>query len=492
MRALVFADRIGTGLAPLTDALPVPLLPVAGTEVLVRVIEELAAAGIHDLAIAICAQGKQTEPTSLGDGARWGIAIRWLLTRGEEDPAELWGRFGLGNAEPLLVLRGDLLRGPTVARFLDLAQGQAGTAVFGVTAEPRANLILLRPGCGDAATLLGALRWDDHQPLPTAGQVALPDLDVNTLNDLPAYHRANLDLVAGRLRGLTLPGRARALGLTAGRRAHVSPKSLKQGVAFVGANSRVDPEAELVGEVIIGDNVVVDRAATIRDSVVLPYTYVGELVEITNAIVARDHLIRVDTGAVLRVSDAFLLGGFERDERRVRGLDRILGLVLLVLSLPLWPAAALAAVLSGSGRLLTARVLEGNRPALPGAPEGPTRRFRVWEWATPIPVLRGLPGLLAVVSGDLRLVGVAPLTPAESAARTEDWQRVRDQAPVGLLGPTQLNLSRGAPLEERLLSDAFYARQGGWGQDVRHLWKGFLALFSADAWGREDAQVGQS
>jgi len=89
-----------------------------------------------------------------------------------------------------------------------------------------------------------------------------------------------------------------------------------------------------------------------------------------------------------------------------------------------------------------------------------------------------------VIQGDLRLVGVAPLSPEESEARTEDWQMVRDQAHVGLLGPTQLTLSEDAPLEERLLSDAFYAREQSWGKDMRYLLQGVKLLFNGEAWGR--------
>jgi lipopolysaccharide/colanic/teichoic acid biosynthesis glycosyltransferase len=92
--------------------------------------------------------------------------------------------------------------------------------------------------------------------------------------------------------------------------------------------------------------------------------------------------------------------------------------------------------------------------------------------------------LFGVVLGDLRLVGVSPLTPEEAASRSEDWQMVRDQAPVGLLGPTQLNLAVDAPLEERLLSDAFYAREQRWTKDLAYLLTGLGTLFSGRAWRR--------
>ena len=40
---------------------------------------------------------------------------------------------------------------------------------------------------------------------------------------------------------------------------------------------------------------------------IMPHTYIGELVEIADAIVAGHMLIHVDTGAVTLVTDSFLL-----------------------------------------------------------------------------------------------------------------------------------------------------------------------------------------
>ena len=486
MRALVFADRLGAELEPLTEKLAVPLLPLAGKELLTFTIDELVAAGIRDLVVVTSARGEQVEASTLGDGKRWGARIRYVLSRGEEPPSEVWSRVNLADAEAVLVLRGDLLRAPTTKELLDLAQETAGTFAFCSTGEdPRGSLILVRSECPNPGDLLDSLRWMEPRPLPREGGCSLDKKGLNCLEDLAAFHRANLDLVAGRFSGLGVSGRTVALGLHAGRRAKVSPKSLKKGVAYVGANSRVHPEAELLGEVVIGADVVVDRGATIRDSVIFPYTYVGELVEVGNGIVAGDHLIRVDTGAMLKISEAFLLGNLGASEgpARVSLVDRLAGLLLLILSLPLWPIAAAAAAVSGKGTLMAGRELIGNR-ARASARTAAGRGFIARYWNTSIPALRNLPGLLAVIRGDLRLVGVAPLTPEQSAGRTEDWQMVRDQAPVGLVGPTQLELTEQAPLEERLLSDAFYAREQSWSKDLGYLLNGLKMLFSEESWRR--------
>jgi len=486
MHALVFADRLGAELEPLTEKLTVPLLPIAGKELLVYTIEELVGAGIRDLVVVASGHGEQSGASILGDGQRWGANIRYVLSRGEEPPSAVWPRLNLADAEAVLVLRGDVLRSPRTREFLDEAQSKTGTSTFCELGEdPRGGLFLLRPGCPEPGELVDSLRWDKPNPLPSEGGCVVADASLNCLEDLPAFHRANLDLLAGRFKGLDVSGRSVALGLCAGRSTTVFPKSLKKGVAYVGANSRVHPEAELFGEVVIGDNVVVDRAATIRDSVILPQTYVGELVEVGNAIVSGNYLVRVDTGTMLKISEAFLLGNLGATQGRVRvsQWDRVTGLLLLLLSVPLWPFAAAAAALSDGGTLLGSRELVGNR----ASPAGGSRTgngFVARHWNTRIPILRNLPRLVAVVQGDLRLVGVSPLTPEESDARTEDWQMVRDQAPVGLLGPTQFNLPEDAPLEERLLSDAFYAREQSWKKEMGYLLSGLASLFTGESWRR--------
>lgn len=482
-RALIFADRLGAELRPLTATLSVALLPVVGKELLIYTIEELAAAGYRELIIVTAFDGEQRSASSLGDGARWGLHIRYVLSRGEETPSAVRRRLSLGADKTLLVLRGDLLRTPVLAAFLARSPRDTGHCIVCSPTDPRGSLLLIRTS-GDSAELpLDVLDW--QQPVRSSGAepFTLDDFRCYPLDDLAEFHRANLDLLGGRIPGLGPSGAPIALGLIAEPQARVSPRSLKQGMAYVGAGTRVHPEAELLGEVVLGANVIIDRAATIRDSVILPRTYVGELLEIGNAIVAGNHLLRVDTGARLKLSEAFLLGDLGTSDRRALGsrLDRLAGLMLLILSLPLWPLAVLAAARHRRGGLLLSRVLIGNRPTAP-APSQPAGSFVERVWNTRIPLLRNLPRLLALARGDLRLVGVSALTPPESLGRDEDWQRVRDLAPVGLIGPTQLNLSADATLAERLLSDAFYARDQSLAHNLRLLLSAAALLFRRETW----------
>lgn len=493
MRALIFADRENDCLAPLNREYSHAILPLAGKELIRYTIEDLVGFGITEIVIIAADHADRLERL-LGDGSRWGARFRFVLARGHERPSLIWSRVSVGRDEPLLLLRGDLLRSPAVANFLRAAQGRVGELVYGLGTDPRGALILLRPGQTEPGALLDLLDITaSHRPSDDQA-LALPDLEVRMLDSLAAYHRACLDLVSGRINGLAPGGVELALGLSVGPRAQVSPRSLKQGRAYVGDNSRVHPEAELLGDVMIGQDVVIDRAAILYDCVILPHSYVGEMLEVNDAIVAGDTLMRVDTGVVLTITDAFLLGRLGPASSIDIGdwPSRLAGAVLLVCSLPLWVLALLVAALAterdARGKrpaLLGKERLIGNRKAVrPGLVEG---EFISWRIRTQAPVLALLPRLFAVVRGDLRLLGVSPLTPAESESRTEEWQHVRDQALVGLIGPTQLMLSERASLDERLMSDAFYVGQRHWRKDLRLLGEALRALVSAQAWHRSSA-----
>lgn len=483
MQALIFADRLGRELEPLTDRTCAALLPVTGKPVLEHTLEALGAAGLGEAVVAVSPFADPLR-LALGDGGRWGMRLHYVLTRGEEDPDAVVENCQSQLADELLALRGDVLHGAALIEFLRLAAEVSGPVVYGRAANAPVSLCLHRAGGRGG---LEPLRWS-AEPVempPTWPVVELPGAVLNRLESPSAYHRANLDTAAGRFPGLIVPGQQVAPGLTVGPRSKVSPRSLRQGVAFVGESCRVEASAEFYGEVVIANRVTVDRHVSLRDSVVLSDAYIGERLEVRNAIVQGNRLIQVDTGAVLPVIETVPPTG-QREAMSggvwAEPLNRLLGVLLLLLSLPLWPLALVAALAEHFDDPLREIRLRGNRLELDELGVRRRRVFVAMQWMTSIPLLRHLPRLLAVVSGDLRLVGAEPLTPEQADGRREDWERLADRAPAGLIGPTQLTLPASAPREARLMSDVFYSRQRGIGKDLRYLLLGAGALFTPRAW----------
>jgi MurNAc alpha-1-phosphate uridylyltransferase len=81
---------------PLTDATPKALLPAGGKPVVAWLLERLAAAGFEELVLNHAQLGWMIE-AALGDGARFGVRIRY-----SHEPEALETAGGIANAMPLL------------------------------------------------------------------------------------------------------------------------------------------------------------------------------------------------------------------------------------------------------------------------------------------------------------------------------------------------------------------------------------------------------
>jgi hypothetical protein len=482
MKALLLADRLGTGLSPFTERTAVALLPVAGKPLVFHAIEDLVQAGVKEAVVVVSAFAEEMERV-LGDGSRWGMKLDFVLSPGDESSVSMASRLGGRFPGELLAVRGDVLRSPLLPAFLARAAERSGESALFATAGGRpCGVSLVR----DAASRPSALPTvPEREPSSAGVAIEIDGAVYEPVLSLADLHRANVEAVSRRIPGLLVPGREVAVGLVSGRRSRVPLRAVWQGPVFVGARCSVDAQAELLGPVVLSDDVVVDRRATLSNAVVLPHSYVGELVEVTNALVFSDLLVRVDTGTVTRVTDAFLLSDL-RDApvaSAVGGaLSRLAGLGLLALSLPLWPLALVASLVARPSAPFRRVTLGGARRERDETGAMGRKPFATLEGATAVPILKHLPRLLAVVAGNLALVGVSPLPPDEEAELGEEWAIGRREAPAGLLGPAQLLPDPRAPQEERLLADVFLAGSLRSGRPVSILKPALRALFSRAAW----------
>lgn len=118
MRAMILAAGRGERLRPLTDALPKPLVEIAGKPLVEYHLAALAGAGFREVVINQGHLGGLL-PAALGDGSRWGIHIHWS----DEQPEALETGGGIFKALPLLgggpflVVNGDLWTDYPLARL---------------------------------------------------------------------------------------------------------------------------------------------------------------------------------------------------------------------------------------------------------------------------------------------------------------------------------------------------------------------------------------
>ena len=109
MKALIFAAGLGERMRPLTDTTPKPLLPVGGKRLIEWHLEKLAALGIEDVVVNTSWLADQF-PTTLGDGARWGLRIAYSYEGATplETGGGMWNALPLLGNEPFLLVNGDV------------------------------------------------------------------------------------------------------------------------------------------------------------------------------------------------------------------------------------------------------------------------------------------------------------------------------------------------------------------------------------------------
>ena len=136
--AMILAAGRGERMRPLSDQTPKPLLRVGGKPLIVWQIEALARAGFCDLVVNASHHAEQLAD-HLGDGARFGVRIRWSI---EATPLETAG--GVATALPLLPVGPVLLvsgdNGPT---FADSTLVPRADAMARDAATPRVHLVMV-------------------------------------------------------------------------------------------------------------------------------------------------------------------------------------------------------------------------------------------------------------------------------------------------------------------------------------------------------------
>ena len=106
--ALILAAGRGERMRPLTDAVPKPLLKVAGRAIIEWQVERLALAGFTELVVNHSHLGEQIEH-ALGDGRRLGVRIRYSHeAQALETAGGVVQALALLAPEPFVVVSGDI------------------------------------------------------------------------------------------------------------------------------------------------------------------------------------------------------------------------------------------------------------------------------------------------------------------------------------------------------------------------------------------------
>ena len=216
MKAMILAAGRGVRMRPLTDTAPKSLLPVGGKPLIAWHLERLARAGFGEAVINHAHLGHMIE-AALGDGSRFGLAIRYSP---EREALETAGGIALAlpllGSEPFLVVNADVYSDYDFAALarLDLRDGLAHLVlVDNPPQHPRGDFALAAGRVRDAGERLltysgiGVYAPRLFAGIPREAKVALAPL----LRKAIASDRVSGEHYCGRWHDIGTAERLRAL-----------------------------------------------------------------------------------------------------------------------------------------------------------------------------------------------------------------------------------------------------------------------------------------
>jgi NDP-sugar pyrophosphorylase family protein len=486
------------------------LMPLMGRPFIQHVVECLVTQGLKDFTVILCQSPEEVERL-LGDGTRWGVRIGYQLVK---DPSRSYGPLKMiadGRVDqPILIVHAD--------RLLQIDLKEAGPAEV----DPAPTLYCLGSGrTNDAASIWSGWGWlppkiDGDLPaeLNTDGffahfrsfhgcrEVRVQDskfMRVQSYHDLLAAHRMVLNKA---FTGLRHTGTEAAENIWLSRNVSLHPSALLIGPVFIGENCRINRNVRLGPNVAVGDNCVIDAQSNVTDSVIFSGSYVGQSLELSDAIVDRNLLVNARIGSEITVTEDFILAGLS--ERRIREwcktkISQCVAALLFLILLPFLLVFASYLKLTRKGPLFYKK--EAVRLPAPSDPElWPT--FKLYSFLPPTDktgnedgagelaiaasgdtlfgwldvIYRFIPNMLSVAQGGLRFVGVGPRNAEEIKALASDWKVLYLKSKLGIVTEARVNFGAHPTEDEIYSAEAFYCVSSGWKYDLKLLARYFGQL----------------
>lgn len=467
VRAFVFATvRAGADL-PVPPDFPAALLPLGHATLIERVIEQLVRSGIKDIDVVACDRPESLR-RALGDGGRWGIALRWHLAKDPVRPYAALRSAGIEPAQRLLVGHADRWLAPQAFRRLAAEPGFA-VHVNGADAP------VWTGWAGVDGRALAALRADgDEQALAddlarvAARTIVLSHDEGYAPLDAASLMRAQASVLRGSddapLPKTWIPTPWGAL--SPGARVH--PGAIIEGPALIGPGCLVAEGATVGPNAVLSRDVVVDSTTHVRDALVLPGTYLGRGLDVHQAIVNGGRIRHVALGVetVLPAADGLVLSLSAKRVARPSVAGRVVAAA----------TAALAAPLVAAGALARRR----GEPLLPWTTQTAVVGFDDERKTVTRPVRCPRPkagalrraagscgGLLDIAQGRRCWFGVRPRRSGEWYALSAEWQNLLASAPIGLLNAPAWSDDASTHTEALAAADAYYAVRRGWKENLR-------------------------
>ncbi len=490
MRAIVIATGERTGMEPLSERYPVSMIPLVDRPFIQHVVEFLVDKVIDRFDFILSHLPEKLEEF-LGNGARWGSSFTYHLCREADRPYRTLKSINFGDAnEQFLLVHADRLPLADAAQLKPLPEA----------AVPR---LLCLPGKDDEAkpewtgwgwltsACLEHLTGEENEGEAGAVFMSLARrqgsfvevpkaLSLMSYADILASQKAVLNK---ECEALLLTGTEAEEGVRLSRNVILHPTARINPPVFIGPNCRIGRGVRLGPNAVVGSDSVLEERCALEDCLIFSGSYVGEALDLRQAIVDKNRLISVAIGAALTVADNFILGSMtDRHLGRavLNAMSRVMAVLLLAVSWPALLITALALKVCRRGPVVHKQQFV-KLPTIGNENEWNT--FQLFKFCPGIhPVASDkaarfsyirhfflclLPGLVSMAKGDVHFVGVQPRSAEDTAALPDDWRALYLSSKAGIVTEA-LVIYQGTPTEDELYSaEAFYSVNAGFAHDLK-------------------------
>ena len=415
MKAILICPAERPAVAALSEAGPLASLPALGKPLIAYWIEQLAALEIVKDIRILAADRPELVRAALGSGSRWGLRIEVVPEQRELTPAEAREKYHVNPSDGWVAAPHDI------------------------------NVVEHFPGLPE-------------QPLFTS----YADWIAAVRDWIPLTDKTNRVGV-----------REIQPGVFAGLRTRIAPDAKLIAPCWLGDYVFIGPHSIIGPSAVLENRVVVESASEISNSQVGPETFVGALTEVKDSFASGNLLVNWRNNSRTTVPDDFIMCslGKRRQYPKASGIfGRVLAAFLMLVTLPV---AALVVLFAKLRNRESIQEFIAVRPQL-SSTAPPTETFRYYQLATVKGFFRCWPQLWNIIWGDFAWVGNSPLSPAEVAQLSNDFERLWLAAPIGLISLADAEGVTGHFTDEARACASFYAVQANWKLDLSILRRALL------------------
>jgi NDP-sugar pyrophosphorylase family protein len=414
----------------------------------------------------------------LGDGSRWGVAVELVVLKEPYPQDRLLERISSKlQGLPAIIVPVEIVLDIDVKGLVDFQKAGNDQCVkvyrrnqlemvgaFQSSTPSFRKKLLSHP----AYTGIMVTNGDPVPEGRTAGYLCEGNfMKIDTPFALWAANMAGLARSFSSLakQGLSTPD----TDVVVGHHFHRGADTLLVGPMLIGHHVRINTRASLEGWNVVGNGVFIDKGAQIARSVVSKNTYIGAEVTVEDSIVCGKLFYNLEVGQWVQVADSFILSD-TRDNEVISFLEavwhRVAAVFCLVLFVPFIISGVLLRKIRGkeSFQIRQVSLTKASFSSAYTMKERTVNLFSFGNWET---FIGRLPGLLNVVLGQIRLVGVRPLELPCGRLYEEEWTRLREDAPCGLFTPVDAESLNLGGEEAKIVAENYYAATRSFRTDVK-------------------------